>query len=58
MHGIDVYMGEGHQVKAGEIFGMIRIGSQVDLVVTPLEGMNIRVSPGDKVRAGQTVLIE
>jgi phosphatidylserine decarboxylase len=56
--GIDVYMDEGRQVEAGEIFGMIRIGSQVDLVVTPLEGMKIRVSPGDKVKAGQTVLIE
>jgi len=56
--GIDVYRNEGSQVNAGEIFGMIRIGSQVDLVVTPLEGMKIRVSPGDKVKAGQTVLIE
>lgn len=56
--GIDVYMGEGQKVTAGEIFGMIRIGSQVDLVVTPLEGMNIKVSPGDKVKAGQSVLIE
>jgi len=55
--GIDVYMDEGHQVKAGEVFGMIRIGSQVDLVITPLEGLNVKVSPGDKVKAGQTVLI-
>lgn len=58
VHGIDVYMGEGRQVNAGEIFGMIRIGSQVDLVVTHLEGMNTKVSPGERVRAGQTVLIE
>jgi phosphatidylserine decarboxylase len=56
--GIDVYMREGQEVAAGEIFGMIRIGSQVDLVVTPLEGMTIRVSPGERVRAGQSVLIE
>ncbi len=58
VNGIDVYMGEGSQVNAGEIFGMIRIGSQVDLVVTPLEGMKIRVSAGQKVKAGQSVLIE
>ena len=57
VNGIDVYMDEGHQVTAGEIFGMIRIGSQVDLVITPLEGMSVRVSPGKKVKAGQTVLI-
>jgi phosphatidylserine decarboxylase len=56
--GIDVYMSEGHQANAGEIFGMIRIGSQVDLVITPLEGMTIKVSPGDRVKAGETVLIE
>ena len=56
--GIDVFMSEGARANAGEIFGMIRIGSQVDLVVTPLEGMNIKVSPGEKVKAGQTVLIE
>ncbi len=56
--GIDVYKGEGHQVNAGEIFGMIRIGSQVDLVISPLEGMTIKVSAGEKVKAGQTVLVE
>jgi len=56
--GIDVFTGEGHQANAGEIFGMIRIGSQVDMVITPLEGMTIKVSPGDKVKAGQTILIE
>ncbi len=56
--GIDVYLGEGHRANAGEIFGMIRIGSQVDLVITPLEGMTIKVAPGDKVKAGQTVLIQ
>ncbi len=58
VNGTDVYMGEGRQVNAGEIFGMIRIGSQVDLVITPLEGMTIKVCAGEKVKAGQTVLIE
>jgi phosphatidylserine decarboxylase len=37
---------------------MIRIGSQVDLIVTAFEGMKIRVRPGDRVRAGETILIE
>ncbi len=58
VNGIDVFMSEETEASAGEIFGMIRIGSQVDLVVTPLEGMNVKVSPGEKVKAGQTVLIE
>jgi len=56
--GIDSYVKEGERVMAGQIFGMIRIGSQVDLVVPPFEDMKIRVRPGDKVRAGETVLIE
>ena len=56
--GIDSYVEQGARVNAGQIFGMIRIGSQVDLLVTPLEGMKIKVCPGSKVRAGETVLIE
>ncbi len=58
VNGIDVYTQEGNQVNAGEIFGMIRIGSQVDLVISPLEGMTVKVCAGDKVKAGQTLLIE
>jgi phosphatidylserine decarboxylase len=56
--GIDSYVKAGDQVEAGQVFGMIRIGSQVDLVVTDLEGMRVKVAPGDKVRAGQTIVIE
>jgi hypothetical protein len=37
---------------------MIRIGSQVDLVVTLVPGMQLRVEPGDKVVAGETIVIE
>jgi phosphatidylserine decarboxylase len=59
--GIDSYVKEGEKVRRGEIFGMIRIGSQVDIVV-PWEpaiygGMRVLAKPGDKVRAGETVLI-
>jgi phosphatidylserine decarboxylase len=55
--GIDSYFSEGDQVNKGQIFGMIRIGSQVDLVVPLRPEMSIMVQPGDKVRAGETVLI-
>jgi len=58
VNGIDSYVEEGMAVERGAIFGMIRIGSQVDLVVPWLEGMRIRVSPGEKVRAGESILIE
>lgn len=55
--GIDSYYQPGDQVAKGEVFGMIRIGSQVDLVAPYKMGMNILVKPGDRVRAGETILI-
>ena len=58
VHGIDSYVQPGQVVTKGDIFGMIRIGSQVDLVVTQVPGMRVRVKPGDKVFAGETILIE
>lgn len=58
VNGIDSYIEPQQRVRAGQILGMIRIGSQVDLIVTAFEGMKIRVRPGDRVRAGETILIE
>jgi phosphatidylserine decarboxylase len=58
VNGIDSYIPEGGDVRKGEIFGMIRIGSQVDIVVPQLAEMQVKVSPGDKVRAGESVLVE
>ncbi|MFP3869216.1 MAG: phosphatidylserine decarboxylase [Desulfobacteraceae bacterium] len=57
VNGIDSYIAPGQQVDKGAVFGMIRIGSQVDLLVPYLEGMQILVAPGDKVRAGESILI-
>jgi phosphatidylserine decarboxylase len=48
----------GDRVERGAVFGMIRIGSQVDLIVPAREAMSIRVQPGDTVRAGETILID
>jgi phosphatidylserine decarboxylase len=49
---------EGGGVSKGEIFGMIRIGSQVDLILPDLPNMKIKVSEGDIVKAGESVLVE
>ena len=57
VNGIDTYVDEGAQVERGSIFSMIRIGSQVDLVVPWKPDMNIITKQGDKVRAGETILI-
>lgn len=58
VNGIDLYVRPGERVARGQTFGMIRIGSQVDLVVTARAGLVARVRPGQKVRAGETVLVQ
>jgi phosphatidylserine decarboxylase len=56
--GIDSYVKAGDAVEKGAIFGMIRIGSQVDIVLPWRDDMNVCVRPGDRVRAGETVLCD
>jgi phosphatidylserine decarboxylase len=56
--GIDSYVRAGDKIGKGEIFGMIRIGSQVDLVIPWHDDMTVRVRPGDRVRAGETILVD
>lgn len=58
VNGIDSYFREGERVERGEKFGMIRIGSQVDLVMPRRSHLMVQVRPGDKVRAGETILIK
>lgn len=58
VNGIDSYFGEGDRVERGAIFGMIRIGSQVDVIVPWRNGLSALVQPGDIVRAGETILIQ
>jgi phosphatidylserine decarboxylase len=57
VNGVDSYVTPGESLDKGEIFGLIRIGSQVDLVAPYFPQMEIRVKPGDKVRAGESILI-
>jgi phosphatidylserine decarboxylase len=57
VNGIDSYVQPGEEVDKGSIFGMIRIGSQVDLVLPYLPGLEIKTRPGARVRAGETVLV-
>ncbi|MBF0299209.1 MAG: phosphatidylserine decarboxylase [Oligoflexia bacterium] len=44
-------------LSQGEIFGMIRMGSQVDIFVPSLDTYRIKVSLGEKVKAGISVLM-
>lgn len=56
--GIDSYVKPGDAVERGAIFGMIRIGSQVDVVVPWRGDWTVRVRPGERVRAGETLLLD
>ncbi|MDR9419015.1 phosphatidylserine decarboxylase family protein [Gracilimonas sp.] len=47
---------EGDALKAGERFGIMKFGSRMDVVVPP--GVEIKVQPGDKTIAGESVLGE
>ena len=48
---------EGTQLDRGERFGLIKFGSRTELVVPKVNGTEILVKIGDKVRAGLTPLV-
>lgn len=50
------YVGEGDDVVAGQRIGMIRFGSQVDLVLPLRDGLRVTAQPGDRVSAGETIV--
>jgi len=56
VRGIVSYVKDGQQVAIGQRIGMIRFGSQVDLVIPDCIDYEITVKPGQVVRAGLTVM--
>lgn len=46
------YLDTGARVERGDLLGVIKFGSRVDLLLPP--GYRIEVAPGDRVRAGRT----
>ena len=50
------YVEEGEKVELGQRIGVIRFGSQVDLILPARPGLEVRVQPGQRVRAGETVI--
>lgn len=50
------YLREGNEVRSGQRVGVIRFGSQVDVILPDLPSLSIEVSPGGKVKAAISIL--
>jgi phosphatidylserine decarboxylase len=58
VNGIDSYYKPGESVRRAQTFGMIRIGSQVDLIVPWRDDFEVLVRTGQRVSAGETILVK
>jgi phosphatidylserine decarboxylase len=50
------FVGEGDKVALGQRIGVIRLGSQVDLVLPARRDLSVMVGKGDRVSAGTSVI--
>jgi phosphatidylserine decarboxylase len=57
VNGIDSFYAPGQSVARAATFGMIRVGSQVDLILPWREGFEVIAKEGDRVVAGETILV-
>ena len=57
VNGIESYYAPGQSVARAATFGMIRVGSQVDLILPWREGFEVLAQEGDRVVAGETILV-
>jgi phosphatidylserine decarboxylase len=53
---IAMYVKEGQEVSIGQRMGVIRLGSQVDLIIPERPGLKILVKPGDRLRSGESIV--
>jgi phosphatidylserine decarboxylase len=50
------YIQEGQEIRKGTRIGVIHFGSQVDLILSDLPSIQIKVGPGEKVKAGLSII--
>jgi phosphatidylserine decarboxylase len=50
------FVTEGEQVELGTRIGVIRFGSQVDVVLPQRDDLDVRVAAGDRIRAGESIV--
>ena len=50
------YLREGESVEMGQRVGMIKFGSQVDVVLPNLDGLEVQVTVGQELKAGVSII--
>jgi phosphatidylserine decarboxylase len=50
------YVTEGEQLELGQRIGMIKLGSQVDVILPRTDGLRLLIETGDRVYAGVSIL--
>jgi phosphatidylserine decarboxylase len=50
------YLSENMHVRIGDRLGLIRMGSQVDIVIPHSHSLQLTIKAGDRVTAGETVI--
>ena len=55
---IVAYVGEGDELNLGQKIGMIKFGSQVDIVLPKSEDLRIKVRVGQQVYGGTSIIAE
>ena len=55
---IESYINEGDDIKIGQRIGMIKYGSQTDLIIPDLENLKILCKEGENVYAGASIIAE
>ncbi|HJX54284.1 MAG TPA: phosphatidylserine decarboxylase [Polyangia bacterium] len=53
---VDCFVHSGETVERGQRVGMIRMGSQCDVFLRRTPGLEVLCRPGDRTRAGETIL--
>ena len=53
---IITYAGKGDQVSLGKRIALITFGSQVDVIIPSLGGLQLTIKVGEKVLAGETII--
>lgn len=52
------YIDAGEDIEMGQRIGMIKYGSQADLILPDIKGLKITVKEGEQVRGGTTIIAE